>query len=141
MKLNTTPPQAQSVAIMLVHSPYTHSINETALLYVKSLIQQGHNVHQLFLYHEATQIASNLTITAQDENNQATQWQELINTHNIDCVACISSSLKRGVIDEQEASRYEKPHHNLASNISLGGLGDWIAAVNTADTHIVFGGH
>lgn len=129
----------QSVAIMLVHSPYTHSINDTALRYVKSLIKQGHHVQRLFLYHEATQIASNLSITAQDENNQAQAWQDLIQAHNIDCVACISSSLKRGIIDEQEANRYDKPHHNLAQNITLGGLGDWIEAVNAADTHISFG--
>ncbi len=128
----------QSVAIMLLHSPYTHSINETALRYVKSLLAQGHSVYRLFLYHESVHIASTLSITAQDEINFADAWQTLIHEHNIDCVACISSSLKRGIINEQEAKRYDKPHYNIADNIALGGLGDWIEATNTADTHICF---
>ena len=128
-----------SVAIMLLHSPYTNSINDSALRYTKTLIEQGHSIYRLFFYHEAVQLASNLTITAQDEQQAAKAWQDLIQQHNIDAVACISSSLKRGIIDKQEAKRYDKASYNLAANIQLGGLGDWIEAVNSADTHISFG--
>jgi len=129
---------AKSLAIMLVHSPYQQSISQTALRYTQQLLTKGHKVHTLFFYHESVNQGSKLMICAQDETNIAQQWQALIEKYQLNAIVCIASGLKRGVIDQSEAKRYEKTQFSLAPAFSLGGLGEWIEAVNSADQHIVF---
>ena len=135
----TTPISAgKSVAIMLIHSPHSRAVNSSALSYCKALLESGHKIERLFFYHESVQLGSAFTITAQDELNPAEDWQALINEYQLDAVVCIASGLKRGLIDDAEAKRYNKSSHNLSETFELAGLGDWIEAVNQSDQHIVF---
>ena len=129
---------SKSVAIMLIHSPFSRAINSAAFSYCRALLESGHHIQRLFFYHESVQLGSNLSISAQDELNPAKAWQDLIDTYKIEAVVCIASAMKRGVIDADEASRYDKPAFNLASGLQLAGLSDWIDAVNHSDQHIVF---
>jgi len=69
-----------------------------------------------------------------------TQWQALARDHDIDLVVCIAAALRRGVLDESEQSRYEKPANNLAAGFVLGGLGQLLDAAVSSDRLITFGG-
>ena len=53
-------------------------------------------------------------MVAQDETNLQTAWEKLIEEHDLDAVACVTSALKRGIIDSQEANRYEKDADSLS---------------------------
>ena len=130
---------SQSIAIMVLGSPYANTSTQTALNFSKTVLESGQKIERLFFYHEAAYIGSDLTIASQDEQNLPEAWQHFIKENNLDSVVCIASGLKRGIIDEPEAKRYEKPQHSLNKSIELAGLGQWVDAVNTADKHIIFG--
>ena len=129
----------QSIAIMVLGSPYADTSTATALNFSRQVIESGNHIELIFFYHEAAYIGTELSIASQDEQNLPEAWQEFVSKHNLNAIVCIASGLKRGIIDKPESDRYEKDQHSLHPNIELSGLGQWVDAVNTADKHIVFG--
>jgi tRNA 2-thiouridine synthesizing protein D len=126
------------MAIMLRIPPF-HNESEFALSMVKQLIESSHNIPCLFLYGDGVYHAQSQAVALQGQNQSITQWQELIQQNNINAVVCITAALKRGIIDNTEAKRYNKNQTNLALGFELGGLGQWVDAVNNADQHLIFG--
>ncbi|CAA0096610.1 Putative sulfurtransferase DsrE [BD1-7 clade bacterium] len=130
----------KSVAVMILASPYGGTSSQTALHYCQALLEQGHSIYRLFFYNEGAYNAIATSESSQDELNICSAWQQLVQSNKLDAVVCIASGLKRGVLNESEAKRYEKPCAPLANGFELSGLGQWVDAVNNADQHIVFGG-
>ncbi len=131
---------SQSIAILIIASPTGQNSVYTALEFAKTVIATGKHIEQVFFYNEAVTTASNLRVYAQDEFNLPEAWQSFIKEHGLAASVCIASSLKRGIIDQTEAKRYNKTSHNLSNNIEIAGLGTWVSALKNADKSIVFGG-
>ena len=93
----------------------------------------------MFFYHNGVYASNALITPPQDEPNIPQQWQQLAQQHSIDMVSCIASALKRGVLDETEAQRYEQPSHNLQAGFELSGLGQLIEASALSDRVVSFG--
>ena len=55
-------------------------------------------------------------------------------------VVCIAAALKRGILNQEEAERYEKPAHNLRDGFAISGLGQLVDAALMSDRLITFGG-
>lgn len=128
----------QSLAIMLLGNPLSQS-SHTALLFTQAAIAQGVKIERLFFYHDAVLLASTLHVYPQDTFNLSAQWQQLIQAQQLPATACIASALKRGLVNEEEAQRYQKPQHNFHTAFELAGLGTWLEAINNANQHICFG--
>ncbi len=62
-------------------------------------------------------------VAPQDEQDIAAQWRTFIEAHRLDAVVCIAAALRRGVLDEAEANRYQRPAVNLPSLGSCRALG------------------
>lgn len=75
----------------------------------------------------------------QDEPDLYRAWHELSDSHGVELVVCISACLRRGIVNESEAARYEKPSHNLAPGFVLSGLGQLVEAGLESDRLITFG--
>ena len=129
----------KSIAVMILSSPHGSPHAQTALTYCQAAMAQGHHIYRLFFYHEAAYLGSNTNCPPQDEINLPQSWQTFISDNKLDAVVCIASALKRGILDEPEATRYEKTSACLDSAMELSGLGQWVDAVNRADQHIIFG--
>lgn len=124
---------SKKISILLLSNKNIH-----ALHYVEAAIALGHQIERVFFYHDAVYLASSLTTSSQDEHNLNTLWQTCISQHGIPATACIASSLKRGIIDANEANRYDKNCANLHPSIELAGLGTWLEAVQNSDQQISF---
>ncbi|MCY1175138.1 putative sulfurtransferase DsrE [compost metagenome] len=61
--------------------------------------------------------------------------------HQLDGVVCIAAALRRGVLNPEEARRYERPAANLAEGWELSGLGQLHEAAQMADRLVSFGGN
>lgn len=120
-------------------SPYSTQASLSALKFAQTCLQQNHQIYRVFFYHDAVHSASNLQSPAQDEVNIHEQWQTLAQTHEIDLVTCIAAALKRGVINEEEAKRYQKSQHNLDQPFELSGLGQLLDAQLHSDQLVTFG--
>lgn len=126
------------ITVVIYASPNT-SANFTAIQYCKAVLESEHTLYRLFFYGEGVHSASMLCTPPQDELNLPEQWKTLIHEHNIDAVVCIAAALRRGILNEEEALRYEKPSHNLTPAFELSGLGQLVDAAVTSDRIITFG--
>ena len=53
----------------------------------------------------------------------------------------LAAALRRGVLNEEEARRYQRPAANLTEPWQLSGLGQLHEAAQQADRLVSFGGH
>ena len=58
----------------------------------------------------------------------------------MELILCISSALRRGLLDDTEAGRYDKDGATIAEGFALGGLGLLVDACAHTDRMVTFGG-
>jgi tRNA 2-thiouridine synthesizing protein D len=126
-------------SIVIFAAPYSTESAATALRFAESLIQQGHELYRLFFFGDGVHNASKLTVVAQDEINLQLQWSKLIEEHDIDSVICVSSALRRGVLDQAEAQRHELGTASAYESSQVAGLGQLIDAALHSDRVVNFG--
>ena len=126
-------------SIVIYAAPYSSESPATALRFSKSLLAQGHELYRLFFFGDGVHNASKLTVVAQDEINLQQQWNELIEEHDIDSVICVSSALRRGVLDQTEADRHELDTASANESSNIAGLGQLIDATLQSDRVVNFG--
>ena len=125
---------------IVVHSaPYTSEGAHSALRFCQALLDSGHDIYRLFFFREGVHNLTRLAVVGQDENSLQEAWEDLIREHDLDAVACVTSALKRGIIDQQEADRYEKQAHSLSEAANISGLGQLVDAVQNSDRVVNFG--
>lgn len=111
-----------------------------ALRFAQATLAAGHEIVRVFFYQDGVLTASSNTVVAQDQQDIGKQWQALISEHSLDAVVCIAAALRRGVLDQAEAQRYQRDAVNLAEGYQLSGLGQLHDALQQADRFISFGG-
>lgn len=126
-------------SIAIYAAPYSSQASHSAYRFALALLENGHTLYRVFFYHDAVHTASALTTPQQDEINFTQKWVLLAQQHKIDLVVCIAAALKRGILNQQEARRYEKPTFNIAEGFELSGLGQLLDAAVTSDRLITFG--
>lgn len=127
-------------SIAIYSAPFSSQASDSAYRFAKALLESGHQLYRVFFYHDAIHAASNLATPPQDDTNFTQQWQSLARDHSVDLVVCIAAALKRGLLNTQEAARYEKPGSNLAQGFAISGLGQLVDAAVISDRLITFGG-
>lgn len=118
-------------------APYSSQASHTAYEFATALLRQGHTLHRIFFYHDGVHNASSLATPPQDEFDLYKAWHEL--THQHDLVICIAAALRRGILNREEAMRYNKPAHNITDDYAISGLGQLVEATITSDRVITFG--
>lgn len=124
-----------------VYSPAHSPASRRALLFAQAVLAQGHQLLRVFFYQDGVHAASGNVVTLQDEFDTAAQWRAFIIEHQVDVVVCIAAALRRGVLNEEEARRYQRPAANLTEPWQLSGLGQLHEAAQQADRLVSFGGH
>ena len=111
----------------------------SALKFAEAVLAGGHQISRLFFYRDAVHLASTLGVQPQDECDLAQRWRTFIKDNQLDAVVCIAAALRRGVLNEAEADRWERPVANTGEPWALSGLGQWVDALQTADRAVTFG--
>ena len=126
-------------AIALYSAAHAPS-SRRALLFAQAVLAGGHEIVRLFFYQDGVYSASNNIVAPQDEQDIARQWREFVSQHQLDGVVCIAAALRRGVLNAEEAARYQRSAVNLEAPWALSGLGQLHDAIQDADRLICFGG-
>ena len=126
-------------AIALFSAAHVPS-SRRALLFAQAALAGGHEIVRLFFYQDGVYSAANSVVTPQDEPDIAQQWRALVSEHQLDGVVCIAAALRRGVLNAEEAARYQRNAVNLDAPWALSGLGQLHDAIQDADRLICFGG-
>ena len=111
----------------------------TAYRFAEAAVTAGHTIHRVFFYQGAVLVANNLAEPPQDEISITELWQHLASENSIELMACIASASRRGIFDEDEAVRYEKPTSSISSGFIIGGLGQLMEGILVADRTVTFG--
>lgn len=126
-------------SIVIYAAPYSSESAATALRFAKAVLMQGHELYRIFFFGDGVHNVSKLTVVAQDEKNLQRQWSELIEEHGIDSVVCVSSALRRGVLDQTEAERHDLGGASAYENSEVAGLGQLVDAAVHSDRLVNFG--
>lgn len=126
--------------VLLVSSSPQSAATRRALRFAQAALEAGHCIERIFFYQDAVSLASTLAVYPQDELNLAQQWQAFIEQQQLDAVVCIAAALRRGIVDETEAQRYQLQASNLASGYTLSGLGQLHEAIQQAERVVHFKG-
>jgi tRNA 2-thiouridine synthesizing protein D len=110
------------------------------LLFAQAALAGGHEIVRLFFYQDGVYNASGSVVTPQDEQDLPKQWRTFVSEHQLDGVVCIAAALRRGVLNEEEAQRYQREAVAVGAPWELSGLGQLHDAVQDADRLICFGG-
>ncbi|MDP2285137.1 MAG: sulfurtransferase complex subunit TusD [Pseudohongiella sp.] len=127
------------ISVMVTGSPVSQQSAQSALSFCQAALSAGHQIYRIFFYEDAVQLGSALNVAPQDERNLNAAWSEFIKQNQLDAVICVASALKRGILNNSEASRYQKPAANLAEGFDISGLGQWVDACMNSDRVVSFG--
>lgn len=127
------------ISVMVTGSPVSQQAAQSALSFCEAALSAGHQIYRVFFYEDAVYVGSALSVSPQDERNLNVAWSEFVQRHQLDAVICVASALKRGILNNSEATRYQKPAANLAAGFELSGLGQWVDACLSSDRVVSFG--
>ena len=126
-------------SLVVLSAPYSQESSYSALNFAKTLLAEGHKIHRVFFYGDGVHNATHLAAPPQDEINLPEEWKHLAQKANTELVVCIAAALRRGILDEQEASRYQKNSSYLLTPFEISGLGQLLEAAVVSDRLITFG--
>lgn len=127
-------------SLLVLSSPASGGNQACAAEFAEAAIAAGHQLHRVFFLDHGSAIGAAGAVFAQDEANPADAWIALAREHDIELVLCVSSALRRGVLDDKEAQRHEKAHPSAHPAFTISGLGQLVDACASSDRIITFGG-
>lgn len=125
--------------LLVNEGPYTHQASDSAYLFTQAVIESGHEVVRVFFYHDGVYNSTRLGTPPIDDRNVMARWTELAKEYEIDMVVCVAAGQRRGMLDEEEAKRFNLDSNNVHQNFKVAGLGQFIEGSILADRTIVFG--
>ena len=126
-------------SIVIYGAPYSSEAASSAYRFARAVIEQGHGIYRLFFMGDGVLNASRLPVSPQDEVNLQHSWDKLIREHKLDSVVCVSSALKRGIVDATESERYELDGVSAFESSDIAGLGQLVDASVVSDRVVSFG--
>ncbi len=126
-------------ALLVLASPTAGSASLTAVRFAEEALARGHRVMRVFFLDDGAATGLATAVTPQGETDAIDRWASLERGHGVELVLCISSALRRGLLDPVEAERHERVSATVHPAFSLGGLGLLVDAQAHADRLITFG--
>ena len=126
--------------IVVNEGPYQRQASDSAYHFTRTALEMGHEISRVFFYHDGVYNGSSLAVPPQDERAVQRRWSELAQAHELDLVLCVAAAHRRGMLDESERRRNEKPAQNLAEGFRISGIGQLVEAAILSDRVVVFGG-
>ncbi|MGC7559743.1 sulfurtransferase complex subunit TusD [Pasteurella sp. PK-2025] len=101
----------------------------------QALLEQGHQLSQVFFFQEGVNHGNGFVYPANDEFHLQKAWQHLAKQHQIPLHLCVAAAQRRGVVDEITSAT--QADNNLAPHFVLAGLGEFAKATLEAERVIV----
>lgn len=128
-------------ALLVTASPASGHSTATAARFADELLQRGHRIYRVFFLDAGADTGASHAVYPQDEYDRLQPWVDLHEQHGVELILCISSALKRGMLDKTEAERYEKSGATISPAFEISGLGQLVDAALHCDRLVTFGGH
>ncbi len=127
-------------SILVLSSPLAGQGARNAAAFAHEVIAQGHRLLRVFFFDDGVYVGGELPVFPQDETDRLAPWIDLAERHQVELSLCISSALRRGMLDDTEADRHEKPAASVHGAFTIAGLGQLVDACGNSDRLVTFGG-
>ena len=77
--------------ILVNEGPYQHQASDSAYLFAKAAIEEGHTIFRVFFYHDGVNNGTRLATPPQDDRHIPNRWSELAKENNITMVQLAQS--------------------------------------------------
>ena len=77
--------------ILVNEGPYTHQASDSAYMFAKAALDQGHQIYRIFFYHDGVNNGTRLATPPQDDRHIPNRWSELAKQYNF-CLLYTSPS-------------------------------------------------
>lgn len=121
--------------LLLRRTPYVGSGHQTALAFAQAVLHGGHQIKRVFFYQDAV-FAALQQQPPQGQTALYQQWQQIAE-QGAELQVCIANALRRGIVDDREAQRYNLKS-TLAPGFTLTGLGELASATVDSDRIVEF---
>lgn len=125
-------------AIIIQSSPYQSSAARTAFHFVKTALEQEHEILGVYFVSDGVLVANRFSQTPSDEFDLKNAWQTLVQKYAIDLMLCSNAAARRGILNEALAVTYDHSGSSLADGFRIGGMGVITEACLFADRVIRF---
>jgi len=115
--------QIVKFSILVTGNPASSQSASTAYQFCAAALSAGHSICGVFFYLDGILNANNLISPATDEVNLPEEWAKLAEKYGFPLEVCVSASLRRGVINQQESQQLKLTGDNLKPPFVLSGLG------------------
>ena len=125
-------------SLLILSGPATGHGSRLGVDFAQAVLRAGHSIHRVFFLDEGVSNGMQNAVFPQDEASVTGDWIALAEQHGVELILCVSSALRRGLLDTTEASRYDK----LATAhpaFEISGLGQLVDACASSDRVITFG--
>jgi len=127
-------------SLLVLSSPASGQGAQTAAAFAHAVIAREHTIQRVFFFDAGTYNGSSQAIFTQDESDRLQPWLDLAQQHSVELILCISSAIRRGLLDDTEAQRYDKPGPGIHPAFTVSGLGQLVDAAAHSDRLVTFGG-
>ncbi|MBE2895056.1 sulfurtransferase complex subunit TusD [Spirabiliibacterium falconis] len=117
--------------LQVSQSPHSGTGNALALAFATELLKCGHDITQIFFYHDGVLTGNQFNYPANDEPHLTAQWQAFAEKHQVRLTLCIAAAQRRGIVNEDSSATGKL--NNLAPHFELAGLTDFMQAALQAD--------
>ncbi|GIU46808.1 sulfurtransferase TusD [Shewanella sairae] len=124
--------------IQVNSAAYGSAASYSAYRFAKSALESGHCIEKIFFYQDGVLNTNQLNSPASDEFNLQQAWVDLHNEYGVALINCVSAALRRGVLSEVEAIENQLSHWNMQAPFIMGGLGELVTGIETADRLVSF---
>jgi len=125
---------------LVVHSsPCSGQSARGALQFARATARAGHRVELVFFFHDGVYNGVKAPALNHAGATLARQWSQFAAEHGARLAVCVTTALRRGVLDEEQARRHGTAAV-LHPGFSLAGLGQLLEAAVHSDRLITFGG-
>jgi len=131
-------PTLMNFAIAIHGDAATSESPRLALRFARAAIAKGHRIHRVFFYHAGVSVANSLVVQPQGEADTAAEWAGFAKEHGVELAVCVAAALRRGVLGQDDATRYERAVANVNPVFQIVGLGQMIEAAISADRFVTF---
>jgi tRNA 2-thiouridine synthesizing protein D len=116
--------------IFVTRSPFDSLNGQTALSFCKAAVALGHEIEQVFFYQQGVQHANVDIQPASGEKSVLSQWVTFSEQTKTPLNVCVTASIKRGVLSEEDASDIQS-YSNVHDAFNPVGMADYFSVLNT----------
>ncbi|MDB2387354.1 sulfurtransferase complex subunit TusD [Shewanella sp.] len=125
--------------IIQVNAPAYGSVSSYhAYRFAEAALRSGHLIDKVFFYQDGVLNTNGFNSPASDEFDLQHAWLSLSEQFDVPLVNCVSAALRRGVLSETDAKEHALTHWNMSAPFIMGGLGELVVGIESADRLISF---